>query len=165
MYYVNFKQKKIMDGINKFSCMTYEQIKKLNNLKDLDKQLKILVNQKKLKLIEENVYVPIGNKAANKKILRVLDVYIHLAYADSKVPIEWCEIVDFPFILAFFRNNKIFHIAVIDEGEELAYSTAINRSEAERIILILENVSQMEKIKINKNLKCCTVKNGVVIFL
>ncbi|URZ15462.1 DUF5697 family protein [Clostridium felsineum] len=165
MYYVNLKQEKILNLINKFGCMTYDQIKKLNNLRNLDKQLKTLVRQKMLKIIEDNIYVPIGIREINRKILRAIDIYIYLINADKEKNIEWCTLNDFPFVMSFFRNGKVFDVAVIEEGEELIYSTAINRKASERIIIIIENKDQIEKIKINEKVKYCTIKDGAVIFL
>lgn len=165
MYYINSKQQKILSGINKFGCMTYEQIKKLNNLRDLDKQLKTLVRQKKLKIVDDNIYVPIGIRKVNKNVLKAVEIYVYLNFIDKKTPVAWCELEDFPFTLAFFRNNKVFDLAVIKDGEELIYSTAINRAVAERIIVILETPRQIEKMKIDKQVKYCTVNDGAVIFL
>ncbi|URZ05934.1 DUF5697 family protein [Clostridium felsineum] len=165
MYYINSKQEKILGNINKFGCMTYDQIKKLNNLRDLDKQLKTLVRQRKLKILEDNIYVTIGIREVNRKILRAIDIYIYLINADKEKNIEWCTLNEFPFVMSFFRNGKVFDVAVIEEGEELIYSTAINRSVAERIIIVIENEKQIEKIKINEKVKYCTIKDGAVIFL
>lgn len=165
MYYINLKQQRILENINKFGCMTYEQIKELNNLRDLDKHLNTLVRQKKLKVLDNNIYVPIGIREVNRKVLKAVDIYVYLNTLDKETPIAWWELEDFPFILAFFRNNKVFDIAVIKEGEELIYSTAINRSAPERIIVILEDPRQIEKIKIAKQVKYCTVNDGAVIFL
>lgn len=165
LYYVNLKQQKILEDVNKFGSMTYEQIKKINDLKDIDKHLKTLIRHNKLKVIEENIYVPMGKRKVNNKILKALDVCIYLNSIDNHVPIEWCNIENFPFTFVFFRNNKVFDITVIDEGEELIYSQAINRSAAERIIVILDKLSQVEKMKINKQAKYCTIKDGAVIFL
>lgn len=165
MYYINSKQEKILNLINKFGCMTYEQIKRLNKISDLDKQLKTLVRQRKLKVMEDNIYVPIGIREVNRKVLRAIDVYIYLINADKETSIEWCTLNKFPFEMSFFRNGKVFDVAVLNEGEELIYSGAINRSTAERIIIVIENEDQIKKIKINEKVKYCTVKNGAVIFL
>ncbi|MCR3758462.1 hypothetical protein KYB31_05560 [Clostridium felsineum] len=165
MYYVNSKQEKILENIKKFGYMTYDQIKKVNNLRDLDKQLKTLVRQRKLKILEDNIYVPIGIKEINKKVLKAVDIYIYLINVDKETSIEWCTLNEFPFLMSFFRNGKVFDVAVIEEGEELIYSTAINRKASERIIIVIENEEQIEKIKINEKVKYCTIKDGAVIFL
>ncbi|KOF56720.1 MULTISPECIES: DUF5697 family protein [Clostridium] len=165
MYYVNLKQQKILDNINKFGCMTYEQIKELSNLKDLDKELKILVNQRRVRVLEGNIYVSIGRREVNNKVLKALEICTYLNSINRQVSIQWCNVEDFPFTLVFFRNGKIFDAVVINEGEEVIYSAAVNRTAAERIIVILESASQIEKIKINKQAKYCTVENGGVIFL
>ena len=165
MYYINSKQEKILESINKFGCMTYNQIKKLNKISDLDKQLKTLLRQRKLKVMEDSIYVPIGIRDINSKALRALDVYIYLVNADKEISIEWCTLNKFPFEMSFFRNGKVFDVAVINEGEELIYSAAINRKDSERIIILVEDQEQIKKIKINEKVKYCTVKNGAVIFL
>lgn len=164
MYYVNSKQEKILQSINKFGCMTYEQIKKLSNLRDLDKYLKSLIIQKKLRMVDNNIYTSIGSKEINKSVLSAIDLYIYLSSIDKEKPIIWCVTEKFPFIMAFFRNNKVFDISAIKIGEETIYSTAINRSTAERIIVILEDTLQIQKIKINRQVKYCTISNGAVIF-
>ncbi|PJI06549.1 MULTISPECIES: DUF5697 family protein [Clostridium] len=165
MYYINSKQEKILESINKFGCMTYDQIKKLNKISDLDKQIKTLIRQRKLKVIQDNIYVPIGIREVNRKILKAIDIYIYLISADKEISIEWCTLNKFPFEMSFFRNGKVFDVAVIESGEELIYSAAINRSTAERIIIVIDNEDQIEKIKINEKVKYCTVKDGAVIFL
>lgn len=165
MYYINLKQQKILESINKFGCMTYNQIEKFNKLKNLDKELKALVNRKKVKIIEGDIYIPMGKQEVNNKIIKALEVCTYLNSVDSKISIEWCNLEDFPFTLVFFRNDRIFDISVITEGEELIYSAAVNRTAAERVIVILENPNQIEKLKINKQVKYCTVKDGAVIFL
>lgn len=165
MYYVNLKQQKILQNINKFGCMTYKQIRKINNFSDLDKQLKSLVRQSKIRILDDNIYVTRGVREVNKNVLSAIDLYIYLNFVDKESSIAWCVIEDFPFIMAFFRNNKVFDIAVIKEGEETICSVAINRSAAERVIVILKDSGQLEKVRISKPVKYCTVNDGTVIFL
>lgn len=35
----------------------------------------------------------------NEKVLKAHDVYAYLAALDKSVPVEWCELTEFPFIL------------------------------------------------------------------
>lgn len=165
LYYINLKQQKILDNINKFGGMTYDQIERFNKLKNLDKELKALVNMKKVKVIKDNIYVPVGRGKVNNKVIKALEVCTYLNSIDSEISIEWCNLESFPFTLAFFRNDKVFDISVINEGEELIYSGIINRTAVERVIVMLERQSQIEKLKINKRVKYCTIKSGAVIFL
>lgn len=165
LYYINLKQQKILESINKFGGMTYAQIERFNKLKNLDKELKTLVNRKKVKIIDNNIYIPIGKQEVNIKVIKALEVCTYLNSVHSEISIEWCNLESFPFTLAFFRNDKVFDVSVIDEGEELIHSAAINRTAAERVIVILERQSQIQKIKINKQVKYCIINDGVVIFL
>lgn len=165
LYYTNLKQQKILESINKFGSMTYNQLEEFNKLKNLDKELKTLVNRKKVKVINDNIYVPVGKREVNNKVIKALEVCTYLNSIDSEISIEWCDLESFPFTLAFFRNDKVFDISVINEGEELIYAAAINRTAAERVIVMFEKPSQIEKFKINKQVKYCTIKDGVVIFL
>lgn len=165
LYYINLKQQKILESINKFGCMTYNQIERFSKSKNLDKELKVLVNRKKVKIIDDNIYIPVGKREVNNKVIKALEVCTYLNSIDSQISIEWCNLENFPFTLVFFRNDRIFDISVINEGEELIYSAAVNRTSAERVIVILEELNQIEKLKINKQVKYCTVKDGAVIFL
>lgn len=165
MYYINSKQQKILESISKFGVMTYNQLEEFNQLKNLDKELKSLINRKKLRVINDNIYVPVGKREVNSKVIKALEVCTYLNSIDSEISIEWCNLESFPFTLAFFRNDKVFDISVINEGEELIYSGAVNRTVVERVIVILEKPNQIEKMKINKQVKYCTIKNGAVIFL
>lgn len=165
LYYINLNQQKMLEAINKFGGMTYNQLKEFNKIKNLDKELKSLVNRKKVKIVNDNVYVPVGKREVNIKIIKALEVCTYLNSIDSEISIEWCNLESFPFTLAFFRNDKVFDICVINEGEELIYAAAVNRTAAERVIVMFEKLNQIEKFKINKQVKYCTIKDGAVIFL
>ncbi|PJI10086.1 MULTISPECIES: DUF5697 family protein [Clostridium] len=163
MYYINTRQEKILELISKFGCMRYKNINKLAHIKDLKRQFKNLIRQNRIELVCDDIYVLKGKKELDKKMIKALDLYVYLIN-DMKMQIKCCMIEKFPFKLALFKENRAFDIAVIDEGEEVIYSGAVNRSFGERVIIILDNKKQAEKIKINKMVKYCTVKHGAVNF-
>lgn len=163
MYYMNTRQEKILELISKFGCIRYKHINKLAHIKNLERQFKNLIRQKRIELVYDDIYVLKGKKELDKKMIKALDLYVYLIN-DMKMQIKCCMLEDFPFKLALFKGNKVFDMAVIGEGEEAIYSGAVNRSFGERVIIILDNKKQVEKIKINKMVKYCTVKHGAVNF-
>lgn len=163
MYYINLKQEKILDVVKKFGGIGYEHLKKLTNIKDLDRQLKSLLKQNRIEVIYEGIYVLKGQNKIDEKMVKALDLYVYLIN-DMKLNVKACIVEDFPFKLAFLKDNKVFDAAVISEGEEIIYSGAIDRSLADRIIIILDREEQVQKTKLNKMVKYCTVKQGAVNF-
>ncbi|URZ00641.1 DUF5697 family protein [Clostridium felsineum] len=161
MYYMNLKQEKIFEFIRIFRCAKLEHLKGLLDIKDIEKHLKTLISEQKIYKIDD-IYLLKNDIRDNSKILKALDLYVYLR--NKELPIHWCIPEDFPFIIAFFRNNKVFDVAVVKEGEESLYSTVINRSISDRVILILYKREQQEKIKIEKQVKFCTIENGAVYF-
>lgn len=164
LYFISLKQKEILDIVNKFRCISYDQIKKLTGFKDLDKELKVVLMQKRIKEAEEKVYCTVSSKEIDTKILKVLDVYIFLKSSGKSGEEAWCQRQEFPFTAAIFFNGKIFDVGVINNGEENNYLAAMDRSRAERIIIILQEESQVNKIKLNKMFRYCIIKNGAVNF-
>ncbi|KHD38167.1 hypothetical protein NL50_01275 [Clostridium acetobutylicum] len=164
MYYINLKQERILKFIEKFGVARIEHMKRILNIKDIDKQFKILIRQRKVKLVFNDICILNGKKDFNIKMIKALDLYSCLYLNNGGIPVEWCMPQDFPFTIAFFRNSKVFDVAVINEGEENIYSSAINRGVSERVIAVISEENQKEKIKINKQIKCCTIEDGVVNF-
>lgn len=166
MYFLNNKQQEVIKIINKFGSIKKNQLEILSGRNDIDKILEPVFKQKKAPIkIENNIFLSIFQNT-NEKMLAAISVlsYIYKAGKD----IEWYDTEDFPFILAFIRNEKVFDVAVINRGEELIYAAAINRSVAERIIIVLEDESQIQKIKINdsnKQKKYCIIKEDKINFL
>lgn len=64
---------------------------------------------------------------------------------------------DFPFQISFYMNDKVFDVAVIEEGEEAMMSAAINRTYAERVIAVVQNIESIKQIRIDKPIRFCTV--------
>lgn len=86
------------------------------------------------------------------KMIKALEV---LVYFRKKV--KWHMRSEFPYHITFYMNDKVFDIAVIEEGEETMMSAAINRTRAERIIAVVENAENIKQTKIDKTLRFCTV--------
>ena len=163
MYYTNAKQNKIIELISKFGCMRYRHIKKMISVRDLDKQLEILVSTQKIQRIAKDIYALKAIKEINMSMLKAIDVFIHLN--DCNVEVDWFFAEDYPFTLAFCKKGNAFDIADIKVSNENSIVEAINRSKAEKVIAIVEDVAQMERVQIEKMVRFAIIKNDEVLFL
>lgn len=167
MYFLNSKQQELIKIINKFGSIKKSQLEILSGRNDIDRILEPVFKQKKAPIkLEDDVFLSVF-KNADKKMLAALSILSYI-YESGPEDVVWYGTEDFPFILAFIRNEKVFDISVVEQGEELIYAAAINRSVAERIVIILEDESQIKKIKINdinKQKKYCIIKDREITFL
>lgn len=163
MYYLNNKHKSILHIITKFSCIKKKQLKDLTGIKHMDPLLSDLIKQGIIN-VKDDIYFVTGQNNINKKVLKALDIYVYLNSMDKENPVEWCELSQFPFVLTLFRNNKVYDLAVIDQGEETSFISSINRSIAERVIVVIENPLQIEKIKTEKELRICIIEDNDLKF-
>ena len=152
MFYANKNQEKVKELINKFGCIRSKQIESITGLKDLDKLMEPIIKQWNSNIKKETDLYFIKNGSIRERTLKALELY---AFLSTKGTIEWCEPVDFPFELSLFMNNKVFDIAVIEEGEEIIYTTAIERSIADRVIIIIDKEEQKSLIRLTKKHKIC----------
>lgn len=164
MYYMNKKQKQVLDLVNKFGCIREDQLQVISRIYKIKNCLESLVVAKKIMEPINSIFTSIAARnKISKSMLNSLDVCMKLNKTD--LPIEWCEIETFPFSLVFFRNGKVFDIANIKISNQTAIVEAINRSEAERIIAIIENKSQIKQINLSKQVMFAYVKNKEVSFI
>lgn len=154
---MNNNQKEILNLISKFGCLTTTQIENITKIKNVDKVMNPLVKQKNGDVKQEDDrYFLSSLKKPDAKLMKALEVYSYLS--NTNKPVEWCMPVEFPFTVSLFRNNKVFDIAVLDEGEEIVYCPAINRSNSERVLFILDDIKQIKNIRLDKPYKICFLK-------
>lgn len=163
MYYMNNKQNKIMDLVKNFGCLTTKQIENITGFKDVDGIMRPLLKQtEKIIKKEDDRYLLSNLLKIDEKMLNALEVYSYLSI--TGVPITWCQPVEFPFTISLFRNGKVFDIAVLEEGEEVIFCTAIDRSISKRVIVVIRDLEQVKKIKLNKPCKICLLNPEVKFY-
>ena len=100
-------------------------------------------------IVEENGFLRLADQGSIKcsyndnKAFEVL-VYFMQNFKD-KVTYHIPE--EYPFNLLFVLNGKLYDVAVIDPGQEELQCQLINRSHAERILAVVEDLDQARKIK------------------
>jgi hypothetical protein len=146
--YLSGREKRILKIIREYKTMSKKQIKKLVGASDelLDKMVKNTMIQN-----TGDIYF-IGERADINTIM-ALEVLIYF-----KKDVTWHLKANFPFCITFYMNNKVFDVAVIRSGEEMLISTAINRIQADRVIVVVEDISSIKKINIDKPVRFCTIE-------
>lgn len=160
MYYVSKKQAELLAIINKFGCIKTKQLEKISGYKNFESELLRIIKFRKEPIKFQNgTFFSFTQKTVNKRIIKAIDVYSYLNTVGEEKKVEWCELSQFPFTLTLFRNEMIYDIAAINQGEENSFSAAINRSAAEKVIVIVESPLQIEKLKITKEYRICIIQN------
>lgn len=162
MSYITYREKSILDLINKFGCIREGQIRDITMLSER------VVNEALLMLERENmvrrydntdIYVALTITNINMNLIKCIDV---LCFLSDKV--RDYELEKFPFyIWMYLKNGNNIDITFIPEGEEEFYSSMINRSDASKIIAIVDNKRQIEKMDIEKPIKYCVNEQEQII--
>jgi hypothetical protein len=133
--------------MREYRTATRQQLRELVNA--TDRLLEKAVSSTMIRQDGEVYYL--GTKP-DSKMIKALEVLVHF-----KKKVNWHMHGDFPFQISFYMNDKVFDVAVIEEGEEAMMSAAINRTYAERVIAVIDREENISRIKINKPVRYCTV--------
>jgi len=143
--YLSGKERQLINFMREYKTATRQQLKELVNA--TDRLLEKAVNSTMIRQDGEIYYL--GTKP-DYKMIKALEVLVHF-----KKKANWHMHGDFPFQISFYMNEKVFDVAVIEEGEEAMMSAAINRTMAERVIAVIDKEDSISKLKINKPVRYC----------
>lgn len=124
-------EKQILKFLNEYGQASIKQLRKLFHA--TDRNLQNLIENDFARKNEEVIMVR-SVKGKDEKLLYAIDLLIFFLKKLSDV--NWHTRATFPFYITFYRNNKVFDITVVYPGEETLMETAINRSQANRVIVI-----------------------------
>lgn len=163
---------KVKNLLSTYDTLTLTQLEILGGLNTVQQKniISSLVAKKAIKI------VPLGEgvegycsffSEPSRKFALVGEALKELTQ-DSKLPILWFDKQEYPFTAVAFISNKMFDIAVIDKGDEVAFNAVANRvisvetgtekdgfssapAPRENLLIIAESAEQLEKIKIKHN--------------
>jgi hypothetical protein len=141
------KERQLINFMREYKTATRQQLGELVGA--TDRLLEKAVNSTMMQREGEIYYL--GQKPDHKMIM-ALEVLVHF-----RKKIKWHMHGEFPYHITFYMNDKVFDVAVIEEGEEAMMSAAINRTTVERVIAVIEDLESIKQIKIDKTLRFCTV--------
>jgi|GEM_PF-2636388 len=130
-------------------------------------RIKALLNQKVI--VEDGEYLKVNDASKIKysynedKAFEVLLYFIE----HFKDKVEHHSPEEYPFTLFFTLNNKLYDVAVIEPGQEDIQCQLINNSMAGRVLIVVENMAQAQKVKSlirDKELGYITIDNGEVSY-
>ncbi|OPJ59781.1 DUF5697 family protein [Clostridium oryzae] len=155
MYYINKRQKSLLNLVNKFGCISFQQIISLiSRNKHVEYDLKGLVLRRLI--VEQNgIYKALSQHNIDCHLLKCIDVICCL-----NDRIQKCEKEEFPFCLwVYLKNDENYDICYIPVGQEMIYTTTIRRcNNVSNIIAVLDNKSQINQIQLqNINIRYCTL--------
>lgn len=156
MLYINNKDKKLLDLINMFGCIKERQIEALVG-KKYEKQISHLLSSKLINR-HDDIYMTIYQDKIDYNMLKCIDLFI---YFNEKI--GWYSAEEYPFYIAVMLGDNVYDITTVSSGEESMIYPVINRSKAERVIMIVDDVESIKKLNIEKPVRYCTV-NPVKFF-
>ena len=145
--YLSGKERQLINFMREYKTATRQQLKELVNA--TDRLLEKAVNSTMIRQDGEIYYL--GSKP-DYRMIKALEVLVHF-----RKRVSWHMRGDFPYQISFYMNDKVFDVAVIEEGEEAMMSAAINRTYAERVIAVVQNIESIKQIRIDKPIRFCTV--------
>jgi len=145
--YLSGKERQLINFMREYKTATRQQLKELVNA--TDRLLEKAVNSTMIRQDGEIYYL--GSKP-DYRMIKALEVLVHF-----RKRVSWHMRGDFPYQISFYMNDKVFDVAVIEEGEEAMMSAAINRTIAERVIAVIAKETSIDKININKPVRFCTI--------
>lgn len=157
---------KIMDSLSKFKRLKIYQLKRTLDRPEtaVDNRLRTLAARKYIEITEDGfVQIPANvQPKCTPNEHKVFDILIHF-----KDDIDGYYMGEFPFYLLFTMHDAVYDVAIFDDPIlEVTQVTLINRSPAERIIAIIRDTDQMNRLAIEKNVMYITIDDdGKLEFL
>lgn len=152
MFYQSEKQTKLVNIIKKFGCIKINQLKHISKIENADKLLESILSSWDAPIKkQDDIFFDSKLNKINTNMLKALDVFSCIC---SHLTISWYEKASFPYLISFIQNNKLYDITVIPSGQEGIMMSLLNRSDSDRIIIVVDSRKQVEKIKLtNKHYK------------
>ena len=133
--------------------------------KDIDARLRRL-RHRQLVSIDEDGFVSKYSNVAVKftpNEHKAFDIIVHF-----KDQLDGIYTGEYPFIILFTMNHKVFDIAVFEKNspDEAVLCNLINRSMSERLIAIVEDEEHVESLNITKSVRYAIIDDeGYVEFI
>jgi len=145
--YLSGKERQLINFMREYKTATRQQLRELVNA--TDRLLEKAVSSTMIRQDGEIYYL--GSKP-DYRMIKALEVLVHF-----RKRVSWHMRGDFPYQISFYMNDKVFDVAVIEEGEEAMMSAAINRTIAERVIAVIDREDSISKLRISKPVRYCTL--------
>lgn len=184
---LNTDQIRIKNLINSYDTLTTEQLYILSNLQSNTQKRLVedLVKKQAIKsdYLSDGIQVYFNYfSTPNRKFALIGEVLRYLT--ENDLPIYWFQKQEYPFCAIAAVKNKMFDIAVVEEGEDVIFSSVINRliteefgtskddyksapAPRENLLIITENKQHIKNLKIiHKNViyACVDLINQEVSF-
>jgi len=148
MYIKSKKEEHVLGFIKEFGMASLKQLICIAGA--TPKVINALLHKKYIKKQDALYYYRKTEK--DEKLFKCLEVLKHFGQKT-----DWYRRVKFPFYIIMFMNEKVFHITYVQETSEALMSAAINASDAERVIVAVDNSEIIKKLHISKPVKYCTI--------
>jgi len=137
------REKETLSFLNEYGQVTKQQLQEI--CKTSNKNIENL-KRNGLAVEKDDIVMAKGVKEIDYKLLMCLDLlkYFLLNTHD----IQWHTRASFPFYITLYRNNKVFDITAVLPGEEGLMTTALNRTQSDRLLVVAPNLKQ--PLQINK---------------
>jgi len=132
----------IIDLLRKYGPLTQDQLIRYFGDETTKHRLKALIRDKEIR--ENGGFLDITGARKGYGELKHKAFELLIKFKDS---IQMHEASDYPFDLVYIRNNNVYDVAVIERGQEMIQAQLINRSQAKRIVLIVENEKQAQIVR------------------
>lgn len=131
------REKEALKFLNEYGQATKQQLKDICNASD--KNIENLVKNRLAKEIDDIILIR-SVQEKDQKLLMSLELlkYFLLNFED----ITWHSRSSFPFYITLYRNDKVFDITAVLPGEEVFMTTALNRSQGSRILIVAPELTK-----------------------
>jgi hypothetical protein len=133
----------ILRLLEDYGSLCKEQISRYFNNDRTDMYLEFL-RRKALISLDKNMAI-LRNTRPSDSAIKAFEVLIHF-----KDDIREHHPASSPYTLFYIRGNRLYDVAVINPGDESNMSTAINQTNSERVVAVIEKKEQIDEIRIDK---------------